>query len=396
MSQEGQPLLPPEVWARVQPLAISMVVFYAMQTVVFRYAALNANFVVRIITFVWFCSTMCYLAIALRSVLGPYYSFNVNLAWWLFALIFAKHVHALLDPQSLIETVGLCCPPANDHHKKNEGNDKSTTTTTTLTKSPPTAKDVSWVRLFVFCYCPATVLFENSTIPPSPSTTKRSVIFYVIRGFIQMAVMSQVAQAILTYHLYDKLPLFIQNWMAFYQICLSQGGFSDLFMAAPTQYMLQQSSFSPNVRVIEPSDAPALSTHPRYFWNRWSKSVGTIHFRHSLYERNGGYAHQYWATAVTFGCNTLFHVFFWGPCSTEEGRFAWNYVYVLSLAPAVGLLMDHHVWKPLRTRYGKAVYVVGNWVTLQVLAALLFNLFLDAQGMPTNLKDLALLQTGRL
>ena len=114
---------------------------------------------------------------------------------------------------------------------------------------------------------------------------------------------------------------------------------------------------------------------------------------------------------ATFGLNCLLHVAWWGHVSA--GTWAWEYMWVLLVAPALGLALDKHVLIPLfqlskkdeqdDTRPMQTVgwsqrrllYHGTSVVALQATAAWFMPYFLKAQGMPESLQDLALLQTGR-
>jgi len=386
-----------------------MIAFYLVQPWILKFALLHSSLSVRALGFVGFCASMAYLAVELKHRLGIYYKFQVNLIWWLYGLQFSKHVHALVAPESLINTVGL--------RNENNANDKDN-------KDKRRVAALSWSRLCVLCYCPPTVIFQRPEVtqnssPPRQVFPYKSATHYSLRGVAQMATMLQIAYGVLHFQLYNYLPLPMQSLLCFYMVCLSQGGFADLFMNAPTRLWIDNNHPTTNtdkLALVEPSDAPICTTHARYFWARWSKNVGTLHFRCALYQTlGGGYKHQYRATALTFGVNCVLHIFFWGPLSTRETKWAWTYLHVLVLAPAVALLLDKQVFQPLlltrKVKEGKDdddkkqisatsvnifLYRACNWITLQVLAAILFPSFLDAQGMPTNLQELALLQTGQL
>ena len=388
-----------------------MVLFWLCQPWVFYYCLVRQALWRRVAALTWYFWTMYILADSLRTALGMYYSFNVNLIWWIFALLSVKYVHAVLSPQ-FASQLGL----------------------------------TNFGRIVLFCYCPATIVFEGGvpehhqprhatgTTPPHKKTVPVvnyywKILYYTCRGVIQAVLMGTIAQAILDYRWYDRFPGWMQNIVAFYQIQLSQGMVSDIAMTAPTWAVVgsllpqqpQQSGSS--FYVVEPSNLPVASTVPRYFWHRWSKSPG-FHLRWAIYEPLGGRPTnstrssaiwlQWRNTMATFGLNCLLHVAWWGQVSA--GTWAWEYMWVLLVAPALGLALDKHVLIPLFQRSNndkqqpdddtrrmdtvgrfqrRLLYHGTSLVALQAMAAWFMPYFLKAQGMPESLQDLALLQTGR-
>ena len=344
--------LPPEIVEACVPIAIGMALFWLVQPLVFRCFLVHQTLPWRLAAALWYGATMYYLAHALREALGEYYSFNVNLIWWVYALISVKYVHAVLSPTFGAE-LGL----------------------------------TSWSRIALFCYLPATVIFDSK-----PSSTQQqpghSALFYLARGLVQLVVMGQVAQTVLAYRLDEQLPLWAHSLVAYYQIMLSQGGFADVAFSAPTRMIV-----GPRVRIEEPSDAPALATVPRYFWARWSKCAG-YHLRTAIYERWGGRRNQWTATAATFGLNCVLHITWWGYVSA--GKLAWNYIPLLFTIPLTNLWLDKYLLVPYVKHYSVALYHTIGWLVLQAMVVYAMPHFLDAQGLPKTLHELCLLQSGRL
>ena len=87
-----------------------MLVFWLVQPVVLATCLLDQPLWKRVTAAVWYGATMYGLADALRTALGEYYSFNVNLLWWVYALISVKYVHAVLSPNFATE-LGLTTSP---------------------------------------------------------------------------------------------------------------------------------------------------------------------------------------------------------------------------------------------------------------------------------------------
>ena len=349
----------------------------------------------RMVAASWYFITMYILAQWLRGTLGEYYSVNVNLIWWFFGLLAIKYVHAVLAPTTFAQTIGLI-----------SRSDSTTRTTTTMTTSttnagvtttdPAISTLSSFYRTVLFCYLPATIIFDQ---PPSDSNSRWRAIGYFFRGIVQLVVMGTVARWIIDWKLDERLPRSMRFVIAFYQIALSQGGIADVVMSSVTRGMLGQT-----VAIIEPSNVPVLTTSPRYFWHRWSSSAG-YHLRKSIYEPLGGRSNQWPATIATFGTNCVLHVTWWGYVS--EGKLAWNYIPLLLIGPLVALTLDKFVLVPLFKNTSKssswsssvsnnALYHGASLVVLQVMASVLSPCFLDAHGFPDNLHDLALVQTGRL
>ena len=369
--------LPPEVLSSCLRIGLGMFVFWLMQPLVFYHCLVTAGKAnhspkplwLRGMAALWYGATMYVLADALRTALGEYYSFNVNLIWWIYALTSVKYVHAVLSPTF--------------------GNDLGLTT---------------WQRIVLFCYLPATVVFpkdgsgDNKTTTMDASSTpvnhqqpppQRSALFYVGRGLAQLVVMGQVAQFVLDHGWDKQLPTWSHSVLAYNLIMLSQGGFADVAFSATTRAVV-----GPHVHVVEPSDVPVLATIPRYFWARWSKSAG-YHLRRSIYDPLGGRAHRQWvSTFCTFGFNCLLHVLWWGYVSA--GKLALNYIPLLVTIPMASLALDKFVMVPYVKRYSLLLYHVVGWLTLQGIAVYGMPYFMDAQGLPTNLHDLCMVQTGQM
>ena len=98
--------LPPhEVISACKPIGLGMIYFWLVQPFVFRYCLVeDTNNVkpkplwLRITATLRYGVTMYWLADALREALGVYYSSNVNIIWWIYALISVKYLHATLSP----------------------------------------------------------------------------------------------------------------------------------------------------------------------------------------------------------------------------------------------------------------------------------------------------------
>ena len=106
---------------------------------------------------------------------------------------------------------------------------------------------------------------------------------------------------------------------------------------------------------------------------------------------------------ATFGLNCLLHVAWWGQVSA--GTWAWEYRWVLLVAPALGLPLDNHALIPLfqlSKKYEqddtcpmqtvgwsqrRLLYHGTSLVALQAMAAWLMPLFLKAQDRPSCKQD---------
>jgi branched-subunit amino acid transport protein len=343
-----------------------MLVFYLVQPFVFRATLSDRSLRSRLAGFGWYAATMYLLSLQLRAAVGNYYNFNLTLLWWPHALLTAKYLHAVSDAQFYQH---FCFTPEQ------------------------------FLKLAVFCYFPPTIIFteekkqqeENgaNTSTQKPTITENTIghaLYIMARGVLQMVLMSFIAFSVLKYDAESQLPWYFCNLIKFYQLALSMGGFADLFFNGPTILFMGRSA----QRVIFTTNIPALTVHARHFWYRWSTNVG-YHLRYALYEPAGGYHNQFLAAAYTFGVNALLHALWWGPISAD--KIAWGYLWVLFVGPLTALWIDKLLLQRLRS--GGVLLVTARLLTFQTLVACLIDKFLDAQGMPTSLTELALIQTGQ-
>ena len=381
--------IPAEILAQATTAALHLLLLFLVQPLVFATMLLdNKPLWRRLVATAWFLATCHWLVVRFRRALGEqHYHLNMMLGFYPLALLVMKYAHALLDPE-LAAKFRLM--------------------------SNSTIR--SWIRVALFCYVTPTLVFheddsskqkkeESSTTPAtttassssmqtgSTSTTKGSSLLkglgVLARGLIQLALNFGISSLVLHYDAEAHLPWWLCHIVMFYQVALSMGGATDVLFnwwaVALWDHVVE--------RVILNSNVPALTASPRTLWGRWSTNTGH-HFRLAVYDPMGGRNNRLVATFCTFGVNCLLHVFWWGPLTI--GRFAYEYAYVLLVGPLLALVIDTNLLQVVFRNKESWPYKVSSWLLLQILVALLVPKFFVAQGLPSTLTNLSLLNTGKL
>jgi len=260
----------------------------------------------------------------------------------------------------------------------------------------------SFPRLAAFTLLPPTVMFDgagdisaaegqrptNNTMLPWMTNNRVYGVYLVLRGMLQIGIMVALSKLVLLYEdTARSLPYWIQViGSAYLCVIIPGGGINDIIQNGPTRILVGGSN-GINVVIIDTSDAPLLTTSPRDFWHRWSKSAG-YHLRKAFYEPLGGGQNPVVATAAAFGVNVALHVFWLGPATT--GRLGWGYVWMLDVAPVAAVVIERRL---LRAAFREESWQhrVANFAVFQILIVLVYPCFSASQDgqVPTDLVSAA-------